>query len=250
MGRPRQIFSDFWTGATGRQIYDAGGHAAQVLALYVCTNRHANMLGLYRLLEHDVHYESRIKPAALDRAWRVLETTSFASYDPASAYVWVRQMARFQLNIRPGDALEPADNRVIAANRVYAALDDNPFLGPFFDQNAGLLLLRRRRASLSPFEAPCKPGKGSGSGSGSGIGIRDQDQVQERTRADAQTSRNLIRALARTVIRDHPGEPFTDLRELVKSACAKEHISYNADAVGSALEQAIAQLTKRQGARS
>ena len=150
------IFPEFWTGPTGRELRIHGGKEAQLLALYVATNRHANMLGLYHLLIDDVRHESGLSLRSIEKAYRSLAAASFAEFDAQSAFVWVRQMARFRLGLRNGAHLAPEDNRVVAVNRLYQTLAANPFLGPFYDLNRKLLCLKSKRLTsdlVVPFTA-------------------------------------------------------------------------------------------------
>lgn len=139
------IFPEFWTGRTGRDLRARGGKEAQLLGLYLATNRHANMLGLYRLLVDDVKHETGLTLNAIERGYNVTTVTEFAVFDPASSYVWVRQMARFRLGLKTGDRLQAQDKRVMAINRLYTALEPNPFLAAFFDLNHDTLKLHKRR---------------------------------------------------------------------------------------------------------
>src|SRR5438094_3872600 len=122
------LFPEFWTGHTGRVIRDRGGPPAQVLALYLMSNRFTNMIGLYRLLVDDIRHETGLNARAIERCLDLLHDVDYATFDAASSYVWVHQMARFRLGLKAGEALEPNDNRVIAINRLYHAIDPNPFL--------------------------------------------------------------------------------------------------------------------------
>ena len=139
------IFPEFWTGRTGRELRDRGGRDAQLLCLYLATNRHANMLGLYHLLVDDLKHETGLSFRAIEKGYHVANDATFASFDSVSGFVWVRQMARFRLGLKNGDCLDANDKRVIAINRIYHALDPNPFLGEFYDLNRKLLCLKKRR---------------------------------------------------------------------------------------------------------
>ena len=139
------IFPEFWTGPTGREIRRRGGKDAQLLGLYLATNRHANMIGLYHLLSDDVKHETGLSFKAIDKSYQVMEATEFARFDAATAFVWVRHMARFRLALKNGDRLDTDDKRVLAINRIYQKLDPNPFLGAFFDLNSKMLSLKKKR---------------------------------------------------------------------------------------------------------
>ena len=151
------IFPEFWTGQTGRELREHGGKEAQLLGLYLATNRHANMLGLYHVLVDDIKHETGLSLKAIEKGLRVTAAATFATFDAATAFVWVRHMARFRLGLRNGDVLNPGDKRVVAVNRLYHNLEVNPFLEPFYDANRKLLCLRKCRqtdtALVVPFTA-------------------------------------------------------------------------------------------------
>jgi hypothetical protein len=190
-------FPEFWTGETGRALRREGGKPAQILGLYLTSNRSANMLGLYKLLSDDVTHETGLTPKELARAYAVTALVGFAEYDAASSFVWVRTMARFRVGLRPGQTLKPDDNRVRAANRLYQCLDPNPFLGRFFDCYCDVLRLQTRRVPegvvvpyafpspseglRSPLQGPCKPVHRDQSTEirDQGTEIRDQETEEE-----------------------------------------------------------------------
>jgi hypothetical protein len=116
----------FWTGPTGRRIR-AAGPATQVVALYLLTSPHANMLGLYYLPLPYVCHETGLSPGTVTEAVAALEAGDFCRYDPATEFVWVVEMARYQV----GERLAPRDKRVSGVARALARLPENPFKGPF-----------------------------------------------------------------------------------------------------------------------
>lgn len=166
------IFPEFWTGPTGRELRKHGKDA-QLLGLYLATNRHANMLGLYRLMVDDIRHETGLSVLTIAKAFRAVASTEYARFDAQTSYVWVRSMARFRLALQAGEALASGDKRAKATNRLYRGIDPNPFLGIFFDVNHRILLLEQRRENVgvvvdlsndhkmspfpSPLEAPSKP---------------------------------------------------------------------------------------------
>lgn len=119
----------FWTGPTGRRIR-AAGPEAQVVALYLLTGPHANMLGLYYLPLPYVGHETGLGPDAVARALAALVAGGFCRYDPETEFVWVMEMARYQV----GDALSPRDKRVAGVARALARLPQNPFKAAFLEQ--------------------------------------------------------------------------------------------------------------------
>lgn len=250
------IFPEFWTGRTGRELRERGGKDAQVLALYLTSNRHANMIGLYRLLVDDIKHETGLGLKAIERGYAAVASTDFARFDAATSFVWVRQMVRFRLGLKTGAVLDPEDKRVLGVNRIYHAIDANPFLGEFFDVNRKILSLKKRREPFglvvpfsdhhnmsplpSPLEGACKPD--------TEIRNREQIQIQKKARLTPpepdetpERNRNVIRALVADVVRRaEPDTAFADLKLDAKQACADRGLAYDAEVVGSALEQALA----------
>jgi hypothetical protein len=116
----------FWTGATGRRIR-AAGPAAQVVALYLLTGPHANMLGLYYLPPPFICHETGLDPATVADALDALCAAGFCRHDPESEFVWVVEMARFQV----AERLMSADKRVTGIRRALRRLPGNPFTAAF-----------------------------------------------------------------------------------------------------------------------
>lgn len=262
------IFPEFWTGRTGRELRECGGKDAQLLALYLATNRHANMIGLYRLNIDDVRYETGLGAKALERGFASSQATRFATYDAASCHVWVFQMARFRLGLKSGEALHPDDRRVVGVNKLYHGIDGNPFLGEFFTRNHTTLRLKNGREPQGiavpytisgPLQGASKglpsqyqdQDQRSGAGT-TGSEIRNQDQEKAPTAAprpdlpEKPKNQNpkAVRALIFDLVKKHPGEGFADLKYLAKQACADHGLQYDAEIVGSALEQALARKAK------
>jgi len=119
----------FWTGPTGRRIR-AAGPAAQVVALYLLTCPHANMLGLYYMPLPYVGHETGLSPAVVDDALAALVAGGFCRYDADTEFVWVIEMARYQV----GERLSSRDKRVAGVARALAGLPENPFKAPFVER--------------------------------------------------------------------------------------------------------------------
>lgn len=159
------VYPGFWTGLTGQQIR-AGGRDVQVLAMYLISNGHGSMLGLYRLLADDIVVETGMDLGAIAAAFDYLGKIDFAHYDATTQHVWVKKMVIYRLGLKYGAPLKLAakvkvngkmkqkaeDRRIPAVQGLYARLDDNPFLLPFFVQYAKVLHLKVKRQSkpLSP----------------------------------------------------------------------------------------------------
>lgn len=194
------LLNGFWEGETGRAIAAAGGTTAQVVAVYLMQNPDANMIGLYpaRLIVIQERIAT-ITAEGLTEALGLLGRVGFAYYDLLSEYVWVKEMAKFRLQLDRTGALHKDDKRVIGAQKLYAAARPNPFLDRFFTRYRRDLHLPKRRTFKGPskvlgspfprgFEAPSKPGD-----QGTEITEQDQksDQDQKMQRAVARPSLTL-----------------------------------------------------------
>lgn len=89
-----KVAPQFWIGATGKALRKAGAEA-QVVALYLLTSPHANMLGLYYLPTVYLIHETGLGEEGASKGLQRAIEAGFCSYDEASEVVWVHEMARF-----------------------------------------------------------------------------------------------------------------------------------------------------------
>lgn len=152
-----QISPTWWTGQTGRDIArraltergDADYAAAlevRIVGDWLMTGSQHDQYGLYYALPVIIQAETGIRPCRVLPALATLGELEFADFDELTSFVWVREMAAWQLGTlsREGKNGKP-DNRIDAARRWYRACADNPFLGAFFDRYAEDLWLTERR---------------------------------------------------------------------------------------------------------
>jgi hypothetical protein len=138
------VLPQFWTGPTGKAI-TAAGKETRILATYLLTCDHSNMIGLYRFPILYGMEETGLKRREILNALDRLRWLEFALYDPSSEFIWVREMARIQLGLLIGESLKDGDKRAKGAASLYKHLPVNPFLGPFHDRYAEILRLPFRR---------------------------------------------------------------------------------------------------------
>lgn len=134
--RYARILPTLWTGETGRRL--RGDTEAQIVALYLMTSPHANMLGVYYLplayLAHDTGLPSE---GALKGLQRLIEE-GFCSYEGASEVVYVRKFAEYQT----GASLKRADNRVKSIREAVVELRHLPYVADFIRDYADAYHLR------------------------------------------------------------------------------------------------------------
>ena len=165
----------FWIGDTGRQIR-TGGADSQVVALYLLTSPHSNMIGLYWQPIAYIAHETGIGFQGATKALESLCDAGFCYYDAQTEVVWVVEMARFQI----GDELKPNDKQRKGVQNAYDEVPANPFLEPFFERYAEAFGMTKERI----YEGACKP-------LGSKAQAQAQAQAQEKAQAQAQAGDEL-----------------------------------------------------------
>lgn len=169
-----KVSPKFWTGETGQEIARRGSEAV-IVAMYLMTSPHSNMLGLYYQPTLYMAEETGLTPEGASKGLQECIEAGFCDYDFTSKWVWVFEMAGYQI----GSNLEPGDKRCKGIQKDYAALPNVPFLGPFYDYYAEHYHLTERREFVaktqgpsfkltSPLQAPSKPRTGTGEGTGEG----------------------------------------------------------------------------------
>lgn len=157
-----KISPQFWTGKTGKAI-KAGGPEAVVVAVYLISSPHSNMIGMYYLPMMYLAHETGLGIEGASKGLRRALEAGFCSYDEASEVVWVHEMARYQI----ADELAANDNRVKGIQREIDLVPENPFVSAFYDKYSSAFKLKKLAGKPSPFEAPSKP-------------LRSQEQEQEQ----------------------------------------------------------------------
>ena len=167
-----RVSPQFWIGATGKRLR-AAGVEAQLVAAYLVTSPHANMLGLYYLPRMYIAHETGLGEKGASKGLARAIETGFCSYDDATDTVWVHEMAAYQI----GDSLSVTDKRCVGIQREYDALQENPFLSAFFDRYAAAFHLTRSRGEARKTPTPLE---------GASETHRSQEQAQAQAQAQEQ----------------------------------------------------------------
>lgn len=160
-----RISPRFWMGETGREIRKQGVNA-QLLALYLLTSPHSNMIGLYWCPVTYMAHETGLSSDGALKALQRLVDINFCAYDESSEVIWVFEMARYQI----GDQLSPKDKQSKGVQNTYDDLPKNPFLEKFFLRYSSAFCMTDKRTS----EAPSKP-----------LASKAQAQAQEQEKEQA-----------------------------------------------------------------
>ena len=86
-----KVSPHFWTGTTGKKLRNSP--EAVIVAMYLMTSPHANMLGLYYMPILYVAHETGLGFEGASKGLRSACEAGFCSYDEASEMVWVHEMA-------------------------------------------------------------------------------------------------------------------------------------------------------------
>lgn len=149
-----KLCSQFWTGSTGRAL--RGDLYAQVVAVYLISSPHSNMLGVFYCPVQYISYETGTPFKGASKGLRRLCEEGFCVYDDVLEVVWVREFARFQV----GERLKEADNRVKDLQKRFVEIPSIAIRRAFFDRYGDVFHLsfgEKEAAAGSPFEAPSKP---------------------------------------------------------------------------------------------
>jgi len=257
------VFPEFWTGPTGKAIRTEGKDA-QILALYLMTCRYATMIGLYRLLVDDVRAETGLAEKGLVRGFEALQRLVFADYDATSQHVWVREMAKYRLNLQRKSPLESDDNRVKGVQNLYDRLADNPFLGAFFDRYAKEIRLKRRRdvgallatplqvAPSKGLEAPRSQitdnrdqVQGSGTGKSTGAARRPVEIPVENSVGTFALYCVIAEEALQTSLRDDHTDHSGNVAEIFKTLCARRRLVYDGDLTRRAIDAVLANRDRK-----
>lgn len=169
----------FWTGETGKRIRKLGPRC-QTIALYLVTGPQSNMLGLYYLPIPTLCHETGSPSKGALEALRRLSEAGFAHYDEGTEYVWVVEMARWQI----GEQLKDGDNRIKAIKNELEKLTKIPFYNAFLKRYQGPYHLNGVKSPESPSKAPPKP-----------LRSQEQDQEQEQYKEKESSAGALLAGL-------------------------------------------------------
>jgi hypothetical protein len=161
---------DFWIGEVGKRLRSSP--EAQLVALYLQTNPHANALGLYYLPIPFIAHETGLGTEGAREGLRRCIEADFCGYDEDAEVVWVHGMAAVQL----AETLKAEDKRAKWAAGAYRTLPENRFLAAFFDRYSTAFHLEDRRGTGGASE----PDRRGFEGAPEGHRSQEQEKEQEK----------------------------------------------------------------------
>lgn len=163
-----KVSPHFWIGKTGKELRHAGAES-QLVALYLLTSPHANMIGLYYMPLTFLSHETGLPIEGASKGLNSAIKAGFCKYDEQSEMVWVIEMATHQI----GDALKPGDKRCAGVQNEYDKVSDNLFLSEFYDKYSQQFNMTSCRKSEVTNPA-------QNEGASKGLASQEQEQEQEK----------------------------------------------------------------------
>lgn len=175
-----RVAPQFWTGNTGKALRK--DRDAQVLALYLMTCPAANMIGLYYLPLPVICHETGSPLQGARKALRRLSEGGFCLYNEVTEYVWIPEMARFQI----GETLKPGDKQIAGIKLELQKHMQSGFAYKFIEKYNGIYCLKIEAPPKTlprPSEAPPKPVTVTGAVTGTVTGDKDYAESCEKSTA-------------------------------------------------------------------
>lgn len=158
-----KVSPQFWIGKTGKSL--RGNPAAQVLALYLMTSPHANMVGVFHCPILYMAHETGLTLEGASEALQSLIEADFCTYEADSEVVFVHRMAAHQV----GESLNPKDNQVKGMQKYYENMAPPLIKQAFYAIYSVAFCLPDQPKTQAKTQAPSKP-----------LASQEQEQEQEQ----------------------------------------------------------------------
>lgn len=159
------VSPQFWIGKTGKSL--RGNPEGQVLALYLMTSPHANMIGVFHCPVMYMAHETGLGLEGASKALASLIDAGFCLYDNDSETVFVIRMAAHQV----GEDLDIKDNKVKGVHKEVAKIAVKSLKDAFISEYESAYHLKT--------EAPCKPLRSIEKAPSKQLTGTEQEQEQE-----------------------------------------------------------------------
>lgn len=167
-----KVSPQFWIGETGKLL--RGNLESQVLALYLMTNPHATMTGVFHCPIIYMAHETGLSVEGASKGLARLIEVGFCEYDEASESVFVVKMAAYQID----DCLKPEDKRVLGLQKEVAKMLPARFQQRFVEVYGTRFHLTKHGETNSPLQAPSKP-----------LPSQEQEQEQEQDKTSMSSGK-------------------------------------------------------------
>lgn len=144
---------------------------AQLVALYLMTSPHANMIGVFHLPVMYLAHETGLTIPAATAALQRLADKDFCTYEAESEWIFVHRFAANQI----GEELKEGDKRIKGVLNEIAKVPDGICLAAFTKRYSTPFHL-----GISPSEAPSKP-------------LRSQNRTEQKQKQEQNPSEGFVR---------------------------------------------------------
>lgn len=117
----------FWASSLAKVIRKIGPNNL-LIATYLQSNTHSNMIGVYHLPLEYIAIDTGIPLTEIHNVINTLQEVNFCHYDVEHEYVWVLDFAAKQT----GENLCKSDKRVVAIHKLFANLPQLCFIDAFY----------------------------------------------------------------------------------------------------------------------
>ena len=147
-----RVFSSFWVSGSGKTL--RGDSESQLVALYLMSSPHANMIGVFHCPVIYISHEIGLSLEGATKALERLSEAGFCTYEAPSEHVFVHRFAAYQI----GDELKLNDNRVKGVREYVSAIPSDSLKLLFLQEYAESFHLEdmlqealKTQKNLSPF---------------------------------------------------------------------------------------------------
>lgn len=243
-----KIAPEFWVGATGSAMRDAGPIVGFV-ALYLISCPHARATGLYRLPLAYAATDTGLEESKISKALEVLEGIGFVERDESIDLIWVREMGRFQV----GETLKGGDRRKPWAIKQLAPYKGSKLYPRFLERYAepwGIPTDAPSKGHTMPLTMPLRRGNETGDDAPSKprarARARTKNKETQSDSIDSEESGEQVGGLRPPTVYDHSGEASTEKPlEAPESAAEPEGIQTEPEESGAAT-RLLGRLSERQ----
>lgn len=166
-----KVYPRFWTGGTGKAL--RGDMESQVLALYLMTCPHANMIGVFHCPIIYMAHETGLTVEGASKALQRLIESGFCTFDWVDDVVWVHEMASHQVGVLSS----PKDKQVLGLRKQVAQIAQPHIRQAFAARYAQDFHLLFDGENISPLQAPSKA-----------LPSQEQEQEQEQNKTLSPTA--------------------------------------------------------------
>lgn len=157
-----KVSPQFWTGRTGKALKAASPEAV-IVAMYLMTSPHANMIGLYYCPLVYIAHDTGLGLEGASKGLQSCIEAGFCTFDADTDTVFVHEFAAYQI----GDELSSKDLRSKGVANELSKAPKGVCHQAFMARYAVAFCLPVQSENASPLEAPSKP-------------LRSQEQEQEQ----------------------------------------------------------------------